>query len=121
MAIPPTAETFAQTLDPQEELDFSINCAGLLELGEEIASYTLTVLAEGVALGLTIMSGSGRDHGLNDESNGVDFWLTIDPGYQANVAFEGAGTALPLHVQFETNSTPARTRERTFLVQVAQQ
>lgn len=121
MAIPPTAVKFAGTLDPQEELDFAINCVGLLEAGETIASYTLTVLAEAVALGLTIMSGGGRNHALNDSDAGIDLWLTIAPGFQANAAFDGAGTPLPLHVQFETDSSPARTRERTFLVQVAQQ
>ncbi len=121
MAIPPTAPKFTNTLDPNEEMDFLLNCSGLLEAGETIDSYTLTVLSEGVALGLTIMTGDGRDHAANGAATGVDLWLTIDDAYKTNAAFEGAGIALPLHINIVTNSLPARTRDRTFLVQVAQQ
>lgn len=121
MAIPPTAQKFAGVLDPNEELDYLARAGTLLEVGEAIQSYNLTVLPEGVALGLTIMSGAGRDHGLNDTATGVDMWLTIDPSFKGNAAFNAAGTALPLHLNLVTDSVPARIRDRTFLVQVAQQ
>lgn len=126
MAIPPTAVSFAATLDPHEELDFVINCDGLLEVGEEIVTYTLTPLAEAVALGLTIMSGSGRDHALiaseasYTDNTAVRLWLEIDDGDETDAAFDAQGTSLPLEIEFVTNSSPARTRQRTVLVKVAQ-
>ena len=127
MAIPPTAVSFTATLDPHEELDFVINCGGLLEVGEEITSYTLTPLAEAVALGLTIMSGSGRDHALitgdatYDDNTAVRLWLEIDDTDEGDASFDAAGVSLPVEIEFVTNSSPARTRQRTVLVKVAQQ
>lgn len=127
MAIPPTAVSFAATLDPHEELDFIINASGLLEVGEEISSYTLTPLAEAVALGLTIMSGSGRDHALitgdavYSDNTAIRLWLEIADLDEADVAFDGQGVSLPIEVELVTNSIPARTRQRTILVKVAQQ
>lgn len=124
MAIPPTALTFANTLDPHEELDFLINCDQILEAGEEVeaAGWTLELLAEAAALGLTIMSGGtpSRDAALQSGNQSILFWLIVDGAYQDNAAFDGSGTALPLRITAETNSSPARTRQRTFQVQVAQ-
>lgn len=123
MAIPPTATAFEASLDPHEEMDFIIPCGPLLETadGEEVASYTLTVLAEAAALGLTIMSGSGRDHALMAGNTDILLWLTIAGAYQSNAAFDGSGTSLPIEVEIVTNASPARRRQRTVLVRVAQQ
>ena len=53
MAIPPTAFSFSDALDPQEELDFEIPCSPILETDETIASYKHSLwLPEAVALGL---------------------------------------------------------------------
>lgn len=122
MAIPPTAQTFAGALDPNEELDFVLVGSDILEEGEQIeAGYTLEVLAEGTALGLTIMSGSGRDHDRINANRDIRFWLEIDDAYKTNVAFNDGGTTLPMRITFTTNNSPARTRQRTFLVPVVQQ
>ena len=120
MAIPADAARFTRALDPHEELDFLAPCEPLLETGETIASYTLSVTAEGALLGLTIMSGAGRDHGLTNGNTAVKFWLTIDALEKDDVAFD-AGAALPLLLTFETSSTPSRTRQRTMLITVRQQ
>lgn len=121
MAIPPTAVSFSDALDPQEELDFEIPCSPILETDETIASYTLTLLPEAVALGLEIMSGSGRDQALTSGNTGIAFWLQIVDEYEDDAAFEDTGTSLPLELTIVTNSSPPRTRQRTFLVRVAQQ
>jgi len=118
MATPATAKNIG-TLDPNEELDFLVPLAPVLEPGEEIASYTLELLPEAVALGLTIMTGSGRDHALALENTAIYFWLNIDPDFIGNAAFDG-GIALPMQVTAITNSDPARKRQRTFLVSVVQ-
>lgn len=123
MAIPPTAEAFADPLDPHEELDFKIELADLLEDGEAIipAGWTLEVLPESAALGLTVMTGGGRDPALADENTAVTFWLTIDPAFRDNAAFGSGGTVLPLRVTAETDAVPPRRRQRTFRIRVAQQ
>lgn len=123
MAIPSTAVECEGPLDPHEELDFVFPCGALLELAdsEEVASYTLTLLPEAVALGLEIMTGSGRDHALLAGNTDIEFWLTVDPLFQEDAAFDGAGAQLPLEVEIVTNATPARTRQRTALVRVVQQ
>ena len=123
MAIPPTAEAFADALDPHEELDFRIELADLLEDGEAIdaANWTLEVLAEGAALGLSVMSGDGRDPVLSESDTAVTFWLKVDPAFQDNPAFGSGGTALPLRITAQTDTAPPRKRQRTFSVRVAQQ
>lgn len=120
MPTPPTAFAFEDGLDPHEELDFVIPCGPILEDGEEIDSYTLTVLAESAALGLTIMSGGGRDHELVEDNTAIALWLEIADAYKTNAAFDGTGASLPMEVTLVTNSAPARTRQFTCLVPVAQ-
>jgi hypothetical protein len=121
MAIPTTAVSIGQIMDPKEELDFAIDVAGLLEVGENVASYTLSVFAEAVALGLAIMSGSGRNAFYSLVTKKVSFWLAIDVGNQSNVAYDGAGASLGLLLTIITDATPARTRQRTVVVRAAQQ
>lgn len=121
MAIPPTAVAFGQALDPHEELDWLIACDGILESDETIVSYTLTLLPEAVALGLTLMEGEGRDHRLTDNERGIAFWATIADAYKTSPAFDGGGVSLPGEVTLVTNSLPDRTRNRTWLMRTAQQ
>jgi hypothetical protein len=119
MAIPPTAKSFGRVLDPHEEKDYGINLGLLLQPGEEIDSYELTLLPEAVAAGLEIMEGEGRDHALFLDNTGVKFWLTIADEEKTNAIFDGAGASLPLEITVVTDSTPPRTRQRTFLATVA--
>lgn len=121
MAIPPTAMRFARVLDPTEVLDYGISLTNILEPGEQIASYLLELFPEATALGLTIMSGTGRDHALFNGNTGIRFWLTIDESERENPIFEGGGIPLPMRITADTNSDPGRVRQRTFLVPVAQQ
>lgn len=122
MPIPPTAEVFSSSLDPHEELDFRINLYSLLEDGEAVATgtWTLEVLAEGAALGLEIMSGAGRDATLTVDDRAVIFWLTVNPSFQDDVAFDEGGVSLPMRITFDSDALPARKRQRTFLVPVEQ-
>lgn len=122
MSTPPTAEKFGKPLDPHEELDWRLNCYSILEDGEAIATgtWTLEVLTEATALGLTIMTGSGRDPELISGSRSIVFWTNIDALYQGNAAFDGAGTSLPMRLTFESDALPARKRQRTFIINSAQ-
>jgi hypothetical protein len=122
MAIPPTATAFAGTLDPHEKLDWRVSFYLTVEDGEVIATgtWTLEVLAEGAALGLTIMTGDGRDPALTSDSIGILFWLEIDALFQDDASFDEGGLDLPMRVTFNTDAAPSRTRQRTFLVHVEQ-
>lgn len=125
MPIPPDAEAFAQALDPSEQLDYGIDLeraadgSTLLQPGENVASYTLALSAEAIAAGLTIMEGDGRDHAMNGDT--ISMWFKIDDEMQSLPAFNGAGLSLAGELTLVTTSTPARTRQRTWVVRVANQ
>lgn len=123
MSIPASAEVFADKLDPHEELDWRLNCYSILEDGEAIATgtWTLEILSEGTALGLEIMTGGGRDPALLTDARALVFWLTVDPLFQDDASFDDGGLNLPMRITFESDALPARKRQRTFLVPVAQQ
>lgn len=123
MAIPLTAFIWDDPMDPSDVVDFIVDCADpdlpLLEAGETIASFTLTLPAESVALGLTIGTSTRAPAKINTDT-AIKLWLSVDSGYIANAAFSGAGTSLPVEVTIVTSSTPSRTRQRTCVVKVAQ-
>lgn len=121
MPIPPNAFQWSQPMDPADEIDYVVDVAGLLDVagGEAIASYTLTLGAEAVALGLTI--GTGAYAVSQPSSTSYKIWFSIDPAFQSNSAFGGQGALLPMTIKITTNSSPARIRERTLVLQVAQQ
>lgn len=123
MSTPPTAMVFADKLDPHEKLDWKLGCANMLEDGEMVATgaWTLEILPEGTALGLEIMTGSGRDPILMTGGQAIVFWLTINALFQDNAAFDGGGISLPMRLTFDSDALPSRKRQRTFLVPVAQQ
>ena len=122
MAIPSTAAVFAGSIDPHEELDWRVALYDIIEDGEEVlaGSWALEVLPEGVALGLEIMMGSGRDPELTSDNRGVLFWLAVNAAYQNDATFDSPGTDLPMRITFQTDAVPARKRQRTFLVHVEQ-
>ena len=63
MALPANPFKFKVSMDPAEILDYQIKLRDttdpLLETGESIDIYTLTLYPEAVALGLNIKSGGG--------------------------------------------------------------
>lgn len=119
MPIPSTAFVWGYAMDPSDVVDFTFDVAGLLEAGEAVASYTLTLGAESVALGLVI--GTGPYAPVLVSGTEYRIWLSVNSTFQSNVAFDGAGSSLPIVLQVITDSAPARTRERTLVVKVAQQ
>lgn len=119
------ATEWEQELDPAEELDFVMDFASsppigspVLGVGEGIASFALAVTPEAAALGLEIMTGLGRD--ATEAGGQITLWLTVNVGFQANAAYDGAGTKLGIVCTIMTDSIPARKRERTYSVRVKQ-
>lgn len=124
MPLPSSPIAWEGTMDPADVVDFVMSLAGdapLLDLdnGEEIAGYTLTVLPEGVALGLEIGTASYAPE-LIEGNTGVKLWLSVDGGSQADSAYSGGGVELGVVGKFVTNSSPPRTYERTWAVKVLQ-
>jgi hypothetical protein len=121
MAIPSTAFKWSTAMDPTDVTDYLFDVTGLLDTAnnEGVSSYTLTLASESVALGLTI--GTGAYATSSPSTNVYRVWFSIDPAYQSNGAFDGGGTSLPMTLTITTNSSPARTRQRTLVLPVAQQ
>lgn len=119
---------FEGKLDPAEVLDFVMDFGGgvlpVLDVdnGEQIdeATLELAVTAEAAAFGLEIVD-DDIDYAPDVITVGkqIRLYLRVNPSFQADPAFD-SGIALGVTATFDTTSTPARTRERTFLVEVVQ-
>ena len=109
--IPPTAVIWPESLDPSDILGFSINCANLLEPGENIASYTVTPGPEAALLGLQVPTTAMS-------ANVIAMWLSIDPAKETDNSFAGVGVGLPIEITI--NTSMGRRWQRTVVVKVAQ-
>lgn len=125
MATPPNAFEYSRQMDPADIVDFQIvlsqdgTATAFLEAGEAVASYTLTLTAEAVAAGLEIMTAGA--YATSIAGNIIKFWLEVDSLSQGDPVFDGSGVALGIELTAVTNSSPARTKQRTFVVTVANQ
>lgn len=128
MAVPPKAIQFTDqngdvvAHDPYDRVDYLLNLdgiTGILENGEAVASYTISVTAEAAALGLTVSTGAWAP----SQPSGAQilFWLEVDSGFQSNAAFDGEGVDLGVEISVTSDSVPARRRQRTCAIRVAQQ
>ena len=112
-------------MDPADVVDYELGLGpdggddALLEEGEQVADWTLTLSAEAVALGLEV--GTGDYAPSQPTPTSFRFWFSVDALLQDDAAFDGAGASLAMELTIETDSTPARTRQRTLVLQVAQQ
>lgn len=120
MAIPPTALKLGKTLDPTDVKEAVINYLPLLQAGEQIASFTITLSAAAVALGMSIPNTGPRAVLLINDNTAIQFWPLIDIDEQANPAFDGAGVSLDIEVTIITTADPTRTDQQTFLIPWAQ-
>ncbi len=117
MALPTDVKVFAETLGPYDTVEFNVNATPLLESGEAISSYSVTVPTESSLLGLTVNTTGGYTTSIT--SNVIKFWLSIDVAHQTDSAFTTAGgVKLPLEISVTTDSTPARKKKRTVAVTV---
>jgi hypothetical protein len=119
--VPEDAFLFADPIDPTDRLDWLTTLdgpEGILETGETIASYTLTVTAEAAALGLEI--GTATYAPTNPTNVSIKFWLECNSSFQNNAAFNADGLALGVELTVITSSTPPRRRQRTLAWMVKQ-
>lgn len=133
MPIPINAVPFEQPLDPGDVLDFRAAFSRgpadtkpppILLPNEDIASMTLELTSEAIALGLKIVSGqfNGAEYPAPsiDDDNVLTFWLGVDPSFQSATAFLNSGTLLGVDVTIRTSNVPPRIKNRTLVVRVRQ-
>ena len=116
--MPSDAATFPRQMDPQEQLDWLLPFGDLLETGERIASFTLTADADAAALGFTISSGSGRTAAATADGRSIRAWFEVDEAEQDNAAWDDLGTDCVVEAEIVTDASPARTRQRSFVLRV---
>jgi hypothetical protein len=128
MANPATAKAFAQALDPSDVVDFYVVLSQgehdapvptVLLLGEGVETYSLTLPAEAVAVGLRIVDRVGYEDRL--VGNVLSLWLEVDSTMQTSPIFNGNGVTVPIEILIETTATPPRTKQRSFLVRISNQ
>ena len=117
IVIPATTFLFPEAMDPADLVDFEIDCAGLLTVGENVASYTVTLRPESILLGLTL---GVSEYATIITGSVIRIYLSISSGSQSDPTFIN-GAYLPFEVSIVTDDTPARKRQRTVAVKVIQQ
>lgn len=128
MALPVTAQAFAQALDPSDLVDFHVivsqgepdaKIPTVLLLGEAIADYSLALTPEAAAIGLSIVERAGYQNRL--VGNVLSLWLEVDASMRGAAIFNGAGVTVAIELTMTTTSDPARIKQRSFLVRIANQ
>lgn len=119
MPIPSEATVFETAADPADRVDWQIDLGDkILEAGESVWSWTLTVDSAAVALGVAISTEAGYTAALVNSNRSLRFWLEVASGFQSNSAFDGEGINVGLTLQVVTDSVPTRRVERTFVVEM---
>ena len=129
MAVPPNASEWTQPFDPWDrkeyvaEFDTTADGASgpVLEAGEEITSYTIEVSAEAAALGVEISTDTGYEDSLLAGNQQIEVWFEVDEAFRENAAFAGAGMQVGVEFTINTNSSPSRRHQKTYVLKVAQQ
>lgn len=128
MAIPATAQAFAQALDPSDLVDFHViisqgepdaKIPTVLLVGEAVADYSLGVTPEAAAVGLSIVEREGYQNRL--VGNVLSLWLEVDASMRGAAIFNGLGVTVAIELIMTTTSDPARIKQRSFLVRIANQ
>jgi len=125
MALPPNAKAMTRPMDPADIVDFQVVLSqgsddnSFLTPTESVQTYAVALTAEAVAAGLQIVTTGGYATTL--VGNTITFWLSVSSGQQSSANFAGSGLTLGIELTITTNSVPARTKQRTVTVNVAQQ
>lgn len=118
MAIPALAREFAIPMDPHDRIEYQADLESILESGETISSYTLTMGVEGTALGAFIGSGDYAPAIVNGRS--IKFWLEVATLDQNQPPYFD-GVRVPIEVSVVTSNVPPRRWQRTVVVRIQQQ
>lgn len=127
MAIPDTASAWPQWMDPTDMVDYVANFRGdtpLLEVGEEIATFTVALLPEAALLGVEIIEGvhEGADRSplLFETNSKIRLWMHVLEPSREDPVFDGEGVNVGIVFTIVTNANPTRRRQRTFKLNIKQ-
>jgi hypothetical protein len=108
-------------MDPTDQVDYLARFDGpapVLEADETIASYTVELMPEAAGAGLIVSQGGGRDPALVD-GKAISLWFEVDVAKRESGIF-AKGIAAGVVFTIITTAIPARRRQRTFVLTVAQ-
>lgn len=120
MPLPIDPTVLPEPMDPSELIDYVCEMGDLLTGAEVIDQFTITMSAEGTALGVSILEASPRAPSLTDSDKSVRVWPSVSSGDRTRVNWDSEGTGVAFNVHVRTNSSPYRERERTFLLTIRQ-
>lgn len=123
MAVPAAALRLGKVFDPKDVKPFRISYAPMLAAlgpGAKILTFVITILDEGIAGGLNIMTGDGRDPAISADGLYIDGWHTIDEDMQEDAMFE-AVVDCPFTCFVRTTTSPYSEDEQTFILSYQQQ
>lgn len=118
MALPKNVQVFTEPMDPYDILDYEVDVTSLLQSGESVTSYTVSLPTESSLLGLEILTTAPYSTSIT--GNVIRFYLGVIGAEQANAAFSGEGAVLPIEISINTNTNPPRRKQRTVAVVVRQ-
>lgn len=123
MAIPQNPVVWAQKMDPAERLDYlaRFGVGSVLEPGEAIADFSVALLPEATALGISITETPGKSPRLVEGNTSIYLWFEVDPDFHSDVAFDGPGVVVGVEFTLTTTADRARVRQRTYALSVGQQ
>ena len=119
MALPRDPVRLGEAMDPAEVLDFVFDLGGVLETGEAIEDFVLTMSPEAAALGVAIDDGARAPLRIED-NRAVQLWFSVATAMQGDAAFAGDGIAVGIELRATTTASPPRVRERTFALTLRQ-
>lgn len=119
MAIPASAIKWTPKMDPSDLVDYQIDLSGadsILETGELVDTFNITVLSEGTALGFIVENTAPYAPTIVN-GNKITLWFSVAEANRSNTAFT-TGVQIPMELEIITTSSPPRKRQRTFVVEV---
>ena len=107
----PNAVIWEQTMDPQDIVEYKVDCGPILEVGEDIASFSLSLPSESTLFGLELGTST---RAASRDGNIITMWFSFDGTPIATPV------VLPVELTIVTTSTPSRTKQRTLGLKVDQ-
>lgn len=128
MPVPVTAKAFEQALDPSDIVDFYVFISQgspdaspptVLLKGEAVAAYSLALSPEAAAVGLRIVERGSYKNSFS--GNLLTVYFEVDDDLKGSPLFSGIGITVAVEMTIVTTSIPPRTKQRSFLVRIANQ
>lgn len=118
MAIPKNATAWPSPMDPADYKDYVAEWGAVLQEGETISTFDVTMSAEGIALGVSIDAVTHPPAKVDDDKN-IVMWPMVDPLNQGDAEWDGDGTQVAIEITITTSM--GRDYQKTWVLTVQQQ